>query len=34
MDPATSTPDEFRRLVEQDADRWARVIRQQGITAD
>jgi tripartite-type tricarboxylate transporter receptor subunit TctC len=34
MDPATSTPDEFRRLVEQDADRWARVIRQQGITAE
>ena len=33
MDPATSTPEEFRRLVEQDADRWARVIKQQGITA-
>jgi tripartite-type tricarboxylate transporter receptor subunit TctC len=34
MDPATSTPDEFRRLVEQDADRWSRVIRSQGITAE
>src|SRR3954468_697607 len=34
MDPATSTPDEFRRLVEQDADRWARLIKAQGITAD
>lgn len=33
MDPATDTPEEFRHLVEQDADRWARVIRQQGITA-
>jgi tripartite-type tricarboxylate transporter receptor subunit TctC len=34
MDPATSTPEEFKRLVAQDADRWARVIRQQGITAE
>jgi tripartite-type tricarboxylate transporter receptor subunit TctC len=34
MDPATSTPEEFKHLVEQDADRWARVIRQQGITAE
>jgi tripartite-type tricarboxylate transporter receptor subunit TctC len=34
MDPATSTPDEFRRLVEQDADRWANVIKSQGITAE
>jgi tripartite-type tricarboxylate transporter receptor subunit TctC len=33
MDPATSTPDEFRKLVEQDADRWARVIKTQHITA-
>ena len=24
MDPASSTPEEFRHLVEQDADRWAR----------
>lgn len=34
MDPATSSPEEFRRLVEQDAERWARLIRAQGITAD
>jgi tripartite-type tricarboxylate transporter receptor subunit TctC len=34
MDPATSSPDEFRRLVEQDADRWARLIKSQGITAE
>jgi tripartite-type tricarboxylate transporter receptor subunit TctC len=34
MDPATSTPEEFRRLVEQDADRWANVIKSQGITAE
>jgi tripartite-type tricarboxylate transporter receptor subunit TctC len=34
MDPATSTPEEFRRLVEQDAQRWAAVIKSQGITAE
>jgi tripartite-type tricarboxylate transporter receptor subunit TctC len=34
MDPATSTPEEFKHLVEQDADRWARVIKTQGITAE
>lgn len=34
MEPATSSPEEFRRLVEQDAERWARLIRSQGITAD
>ena len=34
MDPATSTPDEFRKLVERDADRWARLIKAQGITAE
>jgi tripartite-type tricarboxylate transporter receptor subunit TctC len=34
MDPATSSPEEFRRLVEQDAQRWAQVIKAQGITAD
>lgn len=31
MDPATSSPEEFRRLVEQDADRWARLIKAQNI---
>jgi tripartite-type tricarboxylate transporter receptor subunit TctC len=34
MDPATSTPEAFRHLVEQDADRWARLIKAQGITAE
>ena len=34
MDPATSTPAEFKQLVDRDAERWARVIKQQGITAD
>ncbi len=33
MDPATSSPDEFRRLVEQDAERWARLIKARNITA-
>jgi tripartite-type tricarboxylate transporter receptor subunit TctC len=34
MDPATSTPEEFRHLVEQDADRWAQLIKAQNIKAD
>ncbi|MBG9387281.1 tripartite tricarboxylate transporter substrate binding protein [Caenimonas aquaedulcis] len=33
MDPASSTPEEFRRLVAQDAQRWERLIKAQGITA-
>ena len=34
MDPAASSPEEFRRLVEQDADRWAQLIKAQNIRAD
>jgi tripartite-type tricarboxylate transporter receptor subunit TctC len=34
MDPATSTPEEFRRLVEKDAERWAQLIKSQNITAE
>jgi tripartite-type tricarboxylate transporter receptor subunit TctC len=34
MDPASSSPEEFQRLVEQDAGRWARLIKAQGITAE
>ena len=34
MDPASSTPEEFRQLVERDAGRWAQLIKSQGITAD
>jgi tripartite-type tricarboxylate transporter receptor subunit TctC len=34
MDPATATPAEFARLVERDAQKWARLVKSQGITAD
>ena len=34
MDPATSSPEEFKRLVERDADRWARLVKAQGIKAE
>jgi tripartite-type tricarboxylate transporter receptor subunit TctC len=34
MDPAGSTPEEFRRVVERDADRWARLIKSQHIAAE
>jgi tripartite-type tricarboxylate transporter receptor subunit TctC len=34
MDPAGSTPEEFRRVVERDAERWARLIKSQHITAE
>jgi tripartite-type tricarboxylate transporter receptor subunit TctC len=34
MEPATSTPEEFRRLVEQDAERWAQLIKSQNIRPD
>lgn len=31
MDPSASTPEEFRKLVAEDAERWARLIRAQNI---
>lgn len=34
MDPASSSPQEFARLVERDAVRWAELIRSRGITAE
>lgn len=34
MDPASSTPEEFQRLVEKDAARWAQLIKTQNITAE
>ena len=34
MTPQHSGSDEFRRLIEQDAARWAKVIKTQGIRAD
>lgn len=34
MDPASNTPDAFGRLVAKDADRWAALIKSQGIKAE
>lgn len=34
MDPSGSTPQAFAELVERDAERWTRLIRDQGIKAD
>jgi tripartite-type tricarboxylate transporter receptor subunit TctC len=34
MDPASSSPEEFRRLVARDADRWAALIRSAKIKAE
>jgi tripartite-type tricarboxylate transporter receptor subunit TctC len=34
MDPASSTPEEFKTLVERDAGRWAQLIKTQNITAE
>jgi tripartite-type tricarboxylate transporter receptor subunit TctC len=34
MDPATSSPEEFRRLVARDAQRWAELIKARNITAE
>ncbi len=34
MDPSGSTAQAFAQLVERDAERWARVIKAQGIKAD
>ena len=34
MDPATDTPEEFRRLVAKDADRWAALVKSANIKAE
>ncbi|HVE54715.1 MAG TPA: tripartite tricarboxylate transporter substrate binding protein [Ramlibacter sp.] len=34
MDPESSTPEEFRRLVERDAERWAQLVKRQNIKAE
>ena len=34
MTPASSTPAEFRALIEKDAQRWAQIVQSQGIKAD
>ena len=33
LDPATTTPEAFRALIESDLARWGRVVREAGITA-
>lgn len=34
MDPATDTPEEFRKLVARDAERWVDLVKRQHIKAD
>jgi len=34
MDPASDTPEGFAKLVNRDADRWAALIKAQGIKAE
>ncbi len=34
MSPAHSTPAEFRSIIDRDAQRWAQVIKDQGIKSD
>jgi len=34
MDPRGSTPQEFAQLVRKDAERWAKVVKEQGIRAE
>ncbi len=34
MSPASSSPEEFRALIARDAERWARVVQAQRITAE
>ena len=33
-DPLTSTPDEFARFIRSEAERWGKVVRASGATAD
>ena len=34
MDPATSTPDEFARIVASDYAKWGPIVKASGFTAD
>jgi len=34
MDPRGSTPQEFGQLVQRDAERWSKVVKEQGIRAE
>jgi tripartite-type tricarboxylate transporter receptor subunit TctC len=33
LEPATTTPEEFRKLIESDLARWGKVVREAGIKA-
>ena len=33
-DPQTSTPDEFARFIKSETERWGKVVRASGATAD
>ena len=30
IDPVTSTPEEFARLISSEVDRWAKVVKESG----
>jgi tripartite-type tricarboxylate transporter receptor subunit TctC len=34
LEPASSTPAEFHAMIKAELERWTRVIRQAGITAE
>jgi tripartite-type tricarboxylate transporter receptor subunit TctC len=34
LDPATSSSQAFKEIVEKDTQRWAKIIKDQGITAE
>ena len=34
VEPKTTTPEEFRALLDQDVKRWAKVVREAGIKID
>ena len=34
LEPATSTPEEFARVIREDAGKWGKVIKDLGISAD
>jgi tripartite-type tricarboxylate transporter receptor subunit TctC len=34
LEPATTSPEEFRALIESDLARWGKVVKEAGIKAD